>query len=251
MSDAATARCRTVFQPIVDADTGAAIAFQARVAEADTGGDPEARDRRRYAAAFAAVAEAGLERSDALLALPLLSHGDPQRQVATLFRAALAHRLPTERLLLEISAGSRDDPREATALMEACASRGLEIVIDGFAAAPASLRQLARFAPRFVKLDPALTRNIDRSLPRQMIAEGVVRLARTMGVTLIAQDVASRGELATLYALGIKHLQSHWIAPAVTEAQLPSRLGRQRGEPRITRAPRPGDARPALHALAG
>jgi EAL domain-containing protein (putative c-di-GMP-specific phosphodiesterase class I) len=82
-----------------------------------------------------------------------------------------------------------------------------------------------------VKLDTALTRNLDNSMPRQMIVEGVVRLARAKGFTIIAQDVAQSAELSALYALGIRHLQSYWIAPAVDETRLRAAVG-PRTEPR-------------------
>ncbi|RYD50266.1 MAG: EAL domain-containing protein [Sphingomonadales bacterium] len=70
---------------------------------------------------------------------------------------------------------------------------------------PLSLKLLARFTPRFVKLDAALVRNLHASDARRRIAEGVMRLARSIGVTVIANSAENFGERAALTALGIRH----------------------------------------------
>jgi EAL domain-containing protein (putative c-di-GMP-specific phosphodiesterase class I) len=234
---------RTIFQPLIDADTGMAFAYQARVSAPDTG-SPLERERARYEAAMDAAVTQGILAGDAMLALPLLPCGEPDRQVAALFRAALAHRVPTSRLLLEIGIGSRDDLEAAAELIETCVLRGMEVALDGFAAGPSAMRLIARFAPRYVKLDPALTRNIDGSALRQVIAQGVVRHARNTGYTMIAQDVSTPGELSVLYALGISHLQSHWLARAPMPTAVPL------GTPRVVSHTRLGHRQEAL-AMAG
>jgi EAL domain-containing protein (putative c-di-GMP-specific phosphodiesterase class I) len=233
----------TLFQPLIDADTGMAFAYQARVSAPDRGSALE-RERARYEAAMDAAVAQGILAGDAMLALPLHPCGEPERQLAALFRAALAHRVPTSRLLLEIGIGSRDDPDAAAELIETCAQRGMEVVLDGFAASPAAMRLVARFAPRYVKLDPALTRNIDRSALRQVIAQGIARHARATGFTMIAQEVSTAAELSVLYALGVSHLQSHWLARAPVPAAVP------RGAPRVVSHTRLGAEQDAL-AMAG
>ncbi|MCW3838138.1 EAL domain-containing protein [Sphingomonas canadensis] len=238
---------RTVFQPVIDADSGAPIAFQARVVEPDAA-DAFERERLRYEAAIAAAARAGIAGAEPMLAIAMRPCGvDPNRQIAALFRAALAHRVPVEQLLVEVRIDAGADPEEAAGLVEACVLRGIEVALDGFSAGPAAMRLLARFGLRYVKLDAALTRNIDQSMPRQLIAEGIARLARRQGFTMIVQDIATPAELGVLYTMGVRHLQSHWIAPAVTAAQLPPRLGARR-EPRVVRVTH--ESRPALRAEA-
>jgi EAL domain-containing protein (putative c-di-GMP-specific phosphodiesterase class I) len=207
-----------LLQPMIDTHSGLAFAWQARVSEPDSG-DALQRERARYEAAIGAAVERGVFRSDGLLAIPLTPCGDSNRQIGALFRAALLHKVPTQRLLLEIRVDSRSDMEAAADLVDACMLRGMEVALDGFAATPAAMRLLARATPRFVKLDTALTRNIDRSMPRQLIAESVLRLSRHRGFTVIVQDVATPGELSVLYALGVCHVQSPWIAPAPAKPQ--------------------------------
>ena len=43
--------------------------------------------------------------------------------------------------------------------------------------------------PTIIKLDMDLVRGLDTSLPRRMIVEGVVRMALSLGITLIAEGM--------------------------------------------------------------
>ncbi len=91
------------------------------------------------------------------------------------------------------------------------------------------LHLFARFTPRFVKLDAALVRRIDASASRRPIVESVMRLARGMGVTVIATGIETRGEIQALAALGLRHIQSDWIAqpsPAPATFRLAHRAAR-------------------------
>jgi EAL domain-containing protein (putative c-di-GMP-specific phosphodiesterase class I) len=172
---------------------------------------PEQRpalEARRITLALERAAELGINRSEALIAVPLgAAAGLAEPLLSHLFRAALASGIPTEQLVVEISADERGDPGHAAALAEACSRRGLSITLDAFAVGPVALKLLARFTPRFVKLDPSLVRGIDASASRRLIAEGVMRLARNMGVTVIARGVENRGEHDVLHAMGVRHFQ--------------------------------------------
>jgi len=98
------------------------------------------------------------------------------------------------------------------------------VALDAFAAGPIALKLLARFTPRFVKLDPSLVRGINGSASRRLMAEGVMRLARSMGVTVIARGVENRGEHDVLHAMGVRHFQIG--SAAVPQADLARREAR-------------------------
>lgn len=172
---------------------------------------PEQRpalEARRITLTLERAAALGLHRSEALIAVPLgAAAGLAEPLLSHLFRTALANHVATERLVVEISADERGDLDQAVALAEACTRRGISITLDAFAAGPVALKLLARFTPRFVKLDPSLVRGIHGSASRRLMAEGVMRLARNMGVTVIARGVENRGEHDVLHAMGVRHFQ--------------------------------------------
>lgn len=173
-----------------------------------------ALEAARVAQAIAAAVDAGILESEALLAIPLSAPaGMAEPLLSHLFRTALAYRIPADRILVEINADERGDLHSAMALARACTGRGLAVAFDGFAAGPIALKLLGSFTPRYVKLAPSLIRNIDASLSRRLIAEGVMRLARSMGVTVVARGADSDGERAVLAGIGIRHVQAERAFP--------------------------------------
>jgi EAL domain-containing protein (putative c-di-GMP-specific phosphodiesterase class I) len=172
---------------------------------------PEQRpalEARRITLALERAAELDMHRGEAMITLPLgAAAGLAEPLLSHLFRSALANGVATDRLVVEINADERGDLDHAAALAEACTRRGLSVALDAFAAGRVALKLLARFTPRFVKLDPSLVRGIDGSASRRLIAEGVMRLARNMGVTVIARGVENRGEHDALHAMGVRHFQ--------------------------------------------
>lgn len=245
------------FMPIPNpADAGLAIAFQPMIATA-TGLpfawhvvatikgrsfaqaaallDPEARpalETARISAAIAGAVDAGLLEGETLLAIPIGAAAASEPILAHLFRAAIEHRLPIDRLVVEINADERGDLTCVAGLAQACIARGLAIAFDSFAVGPLAVRLLGRFTPRFVKLDAVLVRNIADSRSRRVIVEGVLRLARNMDVTLIANGILRREDLALLCAMGVRHVQGDWIAPAMARPMPRAHVARR--EPRAT-----------------
>ncbi|MEN2711296.1 EAL domain-containing protein [Sphingomonas sp. NPDC092331] len=213
------------FQPMIAAASGQPFAWAAIVtvhgcdfAQAAAALVPAARLRlemARIGAAIAGAADAGLLDGEALLAVPVgAADGAPDALLAHLFRAAIEHRVPLDRIVVEIDADERGELARVAALAQACVDRGIAIAFDSFAVGPLAVRLLGRFTPRFVKLDAGLVRTIADSSSRRVIVEGVVRLARNMDVILIANGVARREDLALLCTMGIRHMQGDWIAPA-------------------------------------
>jgi EAL domain-containing protein (putative c-di-GMP-specific phosphodiesterase class I) len=195
---------------------------------------PEARpalEMARISAAIARAVEAGLLDGEALLAIPVgAAGGAPEPILAHLFRTAIEHRVSLDRIVVEINADERGDLARVAGLAQACVDRGIAIAFDSFAVGPLAVRLLGRFTPRFVKLDSGLVRNISDSSSRRVIVEGVLRLARNMDVTLIANGIVRREDLAMLGTMGIRHMQGDWIAPAMAHPLPPAAIARR--EPR-------------------
>jgi len=245
------------FQPMIATATGLPLAWQAI---ATAGGRsfcqlaaalaPEARpalEMARIGAAITGAVEAGLLEGEALLAIPVgAAGGAPEPLLAHLFRTAVEHRVPLDRLVVEINADERGELARAAGLAQASIDRGLAIAFDSFAVGPLAVRLLGRFTPRFVKLDAGLVRNISDSSSRRVIVQGVLRLARNMDVALIANGIVRREDLTMLCAMGVRHVQGDWIAPALAHPLPRPHLARR--EPRTTV---PQHRRLAAHQRAG
>jgi hypothetical protein len=214
-----------------------------------------ALEARRIALAVEAAMEAGATLGDALLVVPIgAASGRIGALLDSLAGTAAAAGLALDRLVVAIDADDRGNPECAVALAEACAVRGLAIALDRFAAGPLSLRLLTRFVPRFVTLDPSLVRNIDASMSRRLIAEGVLRLTRRLGVTVVARGAESRGEHAALADMGIRHFHAETATPAAylarREPRSPSADHRRLAHHQRLTVPAPVAAMPVQYALA-
>lgn len=231
------------FQPMIATATGLPFAWAAiataqgrsfpQIAAALAPVDRPLLEMARISAVIAGAVDAGLLDGEALLAIPVgAAHGSPDSLLAHLFRTAMEYRVAVDRIVVEINADERGDLAHVAGLAQACVDRGIAIAFDSFAVGPLAVRLLGRFTPRFVKLDAGLVRNISDSSSRRVIIEGVLRLARNMDVTLIANGIVRREDLAMLGTMGIRHMQGDWIAPPMAHPLPRPHIARR--EPRVT-----------------
>ncbi|KTF68735.1 EAL domain-containing protein [Sphingomonas sp. HT-1] len=168
--------------------------------------DRLALEALRLDRALEAAAAADLADSGCLLVVPVNARaGAPDRLLCLLFRAALRHGYPFEQLVIEVHADEDADHAAATALIRACADRGLMVALAGFAAGPLGLRLLAHCSPRLIRLDPGFARRLDAAPARARMVEGVLRIARGMGVAVVAPAPTLDTERDAALASGLRH----------------------------------------------
>lgn len=100
--------------------------------------------------------------------------------------------------------------------------QGFITAIDDFGAGYSGLNLLAAFQPNILKLDMALTRDIDKDAVRQAIVAGIVLAAQRLGIGIIAEGVESAGERDALLDMGIRYMQGFFFArPQIDRLCLP------------------------------
>lgn len=85
------------------------------------------------------------------------------------------------------------DSEHALRIIKDYQKRGFLTAIDDFGAGYAGLNLLAEFQPHLVKLDMALTRDIDRDPVRKAIVGGVIGTCKALGCQIIAEGIESPG----------------------------------------------------------
>ena len=122
-----------------------------------------------------------------------------------------------ERIMFEFTEDERiSDYRHIKHIVDEYRRFGFLTAIDDFGAGYAGLNLLANFQPDVVKIDMALIRDIHRSAARQTIVAGVVIIARTLGLQILAEGVETKEEFAVLQAAGIRLFQGYLFAkPAI------------------------------------
>ena len=214
------------FQPIVDVISGEAFAYEALVRGINGEGasdilslvTPENRyafDQQCRVAAIEGAVEAGLLKTKARLSINFLPNAvySPAACIQLTLKTAAAAGMPLNRLIFEFTEGEEmADTGHVKNIVDTYRQMGFATAIDDFGAGYAGLGLLVNFQTDFIKLDMELIRGIDVNVPRRMVVSGIVRIAESLGITVIAEGVESAGEYQTLVDLGVRYTQGFFIA---------------------------------------
>lgn len=230
------------FQPIVDVETGKPFAYEALVrggsgegaAQVLAGVSDESRyafDQKCRVAAIEGAVAAGILDTGARLSINFLPNAvySPLACNQLTLKTALATGFPTERLIFEFTENEEMiDSDHVRGIIEAYQQLGFGTAIDDFGAGHAGLGLLAKFQTDYLKLDMALIRDLDRSMPQRMVVEGVVRMARSLGIGVIAEGIETVAEYEALRRMGVRYIQGYLLARPEFEALPPIRLPSER-----------------------
>ncbi len=220
------------FQPIVDLIDGVPFAYEALVrgpaGEGAASVLSKVSNANRYAfdqqcrvKAIECAAAAGLIETGARLSINFLPNAvySPAACIQLTLKTAKAVAFPTERLIFEFTENEEmAEPDHVAKIIATYRQMGFGTALDDFGAGYAGLNLLARFQPDIIKLDMELVRGLDASLPRRMIVDGVVKMCKSLGVTVVAEGIETAGELETLRAIGVRYIQGFYFAEPAFEA---------------------------------
>ncbi|WP_033920034.1 EAL domain-containing protein [Sphingomonas sp. 37zxx] len=214
------------FQPIIDAQTGQVYAYEALVRGAN--GEPAAEviarvtPENRYAfdqqcrvAAIEGAVAAGILKTGARLSINFLPNAvySPAACIQLTLKTAQATGFPPDRLIFEFTEDEEmADTDHVKHIVETYQKMGFATAIDDFGAGHAGLGLLAKFQTDIIKIDMELVRNLDASLPRRLILDGVVRIAASLNILVIAEGIETEGEYAAIRTLGIRYVQGYLFA---------------------------------------
>ncbi|MEH3101193.1 EAL domain-containing protein [Sphingomonas adhaesiva] len=214
------------YQPIVDVQTGDVWAYEALVrgihgesaAEVLARVTPQARyafDQQCRVAAITHAVAAGILDTGARLSINFLPNAvySPVACIQLTLKTAAAVGFPTKRLIFEFTENEEmTDTGHVANIIDTYRRMGFATALDDFGAGHAGLSLLARLQTDIVKLDMELIRNIDTSMPRRMIVEGLLGMFARMGITVLAEGIETPGEYETLRAMGVRYMQGYLLA---------------------------------------
>ena len=218
------ARIRTVWQPVVELDSGSVYGFEAlsRGPE-DT---PFATPRAMFALSGRAGNDFDLDR---VCRESALRDGITVARKGRIFVNVLPRTLADENawarwstpedVVVEISERALgEDPAAHAGACESLRARGFALALDDVGTGRDGSAALDRLRPDFVKVDPSVVRGIEGSLIRQEIFSTIVRLGAAIGASIVAVGIESGAEADTLRALGARYGQGyHFAQPAPRE----------------------------------
>jgi len=123
--------------------------------------------------------------------------------------------LEASRVVFELSeeaaVANYQTTREVVARLQ---SKGFRLALDDVGAGEMDLWDLFRLRPDMIKLDVALTRELDREPARVAMVEAINVYAQRLGATVVAEGIEETTELRTLMGLDVELGQGYLLGEA-------------------------------------
>jgi EAL domain-containing protein (putative c-di-GMP-specific phosphodiesterase class I) len=185
-------------------------------------------DACRRACSWPVIDEAGQ--------LPLLSvNVAPQllgrhEFVAHVEDVVAAARLPAGRLVLELTEGAAvEDATRTFAAMRRLRALGVRLAIDDFGTGYSSLSYLREMPIDILKLDKLFVDGLSTDGSAEMLARGILDLARALGKLVVAEGVEQPTQATKLRELGCTLGQGFHFSQPLAAGELLARLRAEAG----------------------
>lgn len=136
---------------------------------------------------------------------------------------------PRARLTVEITeSGIMADLSEASRLLNELRSAGCRVAIDDFGTGYSSLAYLKALPLDYLKIDKKLSQDIAGSARDRVVVRGVIDMARSLGLAVIAEGVETKVQLDLLAKEGCQYFQGFLCSEPVDVpalAQLVAKAG--------------------------
>jgi diguanylate cyclase (GGDEF)-like protein/PAS domain S-box-containing protein len=121
-----------------------------------------------------------------------------------------------EALQMEIDEGMlMAQSPETLAMLEALAHVGVRLAVDDFGTRYSSLADLQRFPIHALKIDRSFVGGLGKDTNDTAIVTAMIAMARSLGVSVIAEGVETAEQAVLLRALGCEAAQGHFFSKAV------------------------------------
>lgn len=211
------------FQPIVDVAAKTIFGYEALVRGIhNEGADSvlsQVNDGNRYrfdqSIRVKALDLASKLALDSILSINFLPNAvyRPETCIRATLEAAAELGFPTDRIMFEVTEGEKVlDHEHLRNIFTEYKKHNFITAIDDFGAGYAGLNLLADWQPDIIKLDMALTRNIDSDRVRRSLVFAILAACRQLSIRVIAEGVETREEYRTLADEGVTLFQGYLFA---------------------------------------
>ena len=210
------------FQPIVDLETKSIFGYEALARgpnnESAYSVLSQVNDTNRYGfdqacrvKAIDLAAKLGLQGMLSINFLPGAVY-NPQACIRATLEACKEAGFPTQRLMFEVTENEEVKDGHLQGIFEEYKRQGFMTAFDDFGAGYSNLNLLADFQPDLIKLDMALTRNINNDRVRRTIVFAILAVCRELSIKVLAEGVETREECETLLDFGVHLFQGYYFA---------------------------------------
>jgi EAL domain-containing protein (putative c-di-GMP-specific phosphodiesterase class I) len=141
--------------------------------------------------------------------------------VSALIDRVVELKLDPARIIIEMTARSTMvDPDLVFFCVQLLKETGFQTALDDFGGRYGSLAYVRHLPIDFIKLDPSLIAEVERSERAERILAGVVDFAHQLGHRVIAKGIETQSQVRILRRLGCDLLQGHAIGSPAREPRL-------------------------------
>ena len=182
--------------------------------------------------ALAQAAAWGAELATLRLAVNVTASDVAQPDFATRFLDMVdASGFPRDRLTVELTeSGLIEDLAEAAGLLAMLRAGGLRVAVDDFGTGYSSLAYLKALPLDYLKIDKRLADDITGSARDRVVVRGVIEMARSLGLSVVAEGVETPAQLGLLAAEGCNYYQGFLCSPPIDEAALTALVRQARAD---------------------
>lgn len=139
--------------------------------------------------------------------------------IASLDRVLTETGLDPHRLELELTESLAATP-ESLEVLDQVRERGIRVAIDDFGTGYSSLTLLRRLNVDLLKIDQSFVRGAAQTDPDGVILEGIIHIARGLGIDLVAEGVETIEEMRSLLSRGCTRMQGYLFSKPVSRHEL-------------------------------
>ena len=133
--------------------------------------------------------------------------------------------LPPDQLDVELTENAViENSQTATASLRYLHQLGVSLSLDDFGTGYSSLSYVKRLPVRRLKIDQSFVQNLEQSANDEVIVRAIINLGQSLGLTVIAEGVETRGQLRRLELLGCNEVQGDLISPPLSAADFARRM---------------------------
>ncbi|CAN7694869.1 putative bifunctional diguanylate cyclase/phosphodiesterase [Mesorhizobium sp. LjNodule214] len=137
--------------------------------------------------------------------------------------------LPPSRLQLEITEGVFIHSRDALDNLSKIRNLGVSLALDDFGSGYSSFGYLADIDLNRLKIDRSFLNDLESSIKKQDVVRGVIALANSLGLVVMAEGVETEGQLAFLIAEQCHGAQGFFMSEPIDVKLLTNHLTARRG----------------------
>jgi diguanylate cyclase (GGDEF)-like protein len=131
-----------------------------------------------------------------------------ERVLAVLTR----HGFPARRICFEITENALlSDPEAARRIIDSLKNQGVRLALDDFGTGFSSIKHLRMLPFDKLKIDRSFVYNVDTDDGAYRVVSGIIRLAESLKLSVVAEGVESASVQHTLKALGCQYAQGYLL----------------------------------------